>query len=169
MACSGCGGGQALPGEMKMTQSIKGPLDNPQSGLVRLEYIGQMFGNATYTGRVTGEDYYAGNNSTGKYIDVDPADAPGLVALGLFRVIDLSHLKKDQAEQVVDQVNAASGTAQLTPEAAKLAAEEAARLQAAAALEGLGPDGLLPPEEAQVSEEEDGLPAPKKAGKKSNA
>lgn len=141
MACSGCGGGLNIPGEMIMTNIVNGPSDDIQAGLVRLEYTGNMSGNVTYTGKATGIDYYAGNNSSGKYIDVDPADAPGLVALSIFRVVDLSHLKKADQKELMAEVNAANAGAGLNQDEAALA-----KANAEAALAGLDDNGLVPPD-----------------------
>lgn len=47
----------------------------------RLNFIGPTAGNIMYKGKVSGNEYYAGNNSEGRVIMADPRDVEGLLNL----------------------------------------------------------------------------------------
>lgn len=48
---------------------------------VRLNFIGAQAGNVMYKGKVTGKEYVAGNNDSGRVVLADPADVDHLLSL----------------------------------------------------------------------------------------
>jgi hypothetical protein len=54
---------------------------------VRMEYIGDEWGEQSYVGKATGRVYRAGRDPGARYHDVDPRDAQHFIDLGRFRVI----------------------------------------------------------------------------------
>ena len=60
----------------------------PDSGMVRMEFIGDQEGAQTFIGKVSGRQYRAGREPMSRYHDVDARDVEWFLALGKFAVVN---------------------------------------------------------------------------------
>ena len=110
MACGSCGGQsttvadaqQALAGMLGFaTGGTLSMAPIPDTGTVRMEFVGDQWGEQSYIGRVTGRVYRAGRDPVSRFHDVDVRDVEHLVALEKFRVVPRELLAQAaQAEDV---------------------------------------------------------------------
>lgn len=92
MGC--CGGGNvevaasALNDLLAMaTNGVAPDLSALPPGDVRMEFVGDSWGEQTYIGRVSGRQYRAGRDPAARYKDVDARDVEYFVQTGLFVVV----------------------------------------------------------------------------------
>jgi glycosyltransferase involved in cell wall biosynthesis len=96
MPCGTCGGAPMIAAqhalaelvpEVWSTGEVPLPAQLPvQPQLVRLEFIGEQWGEMTYIGKESGRPYRAGRDPKSRFIDVDPRDVPYLLSLERFSV-----------------------------------------------------------------------------------
>lgn len=123
MACGTCGGQSAVVADAQQAlNSMLGfasggvlsiaPVAIPESGTVRMEFIGQQWGEQTYIGKASGRVYRAGRDTVSRFHDVDPRDVEHLLALELFRVVPPELLAQAaQAEDVAQVAHVAQSAA----------------------------------------------------------
>lgn len=97
---SPCCGGEAGQAIVSLKRSLEGLPDLPSAavpeGKVRLQYIGHLVGGVWWLGK-----YYAGNNDTDRFVDVDPGDVQRLQGTGQFQVIDTPRIVEPAAVPIV--------------------------------------------------------------------
>jgi len=96
MACGTCGGQSTVVADARSaldsmlgfaTGGVLSMPAVPESGTVRMEFIGGTWGEQTYIGKATGRVYRAGRDPVSRFHDVDVRDVEHLLALELFRVV----------------------------------------------------------------------------------
>jgi glycosyltransferase involved in cell wall biosynthesis len=88
--CGSCGdGGAAIMAARQVLEGapiVAEPITANEEGVVRLEFIGDEWGEITWYGQ-QGRTYRAGRAPESRYINADPADVERLLAIGKFRVV----------------------------------------------------------------------------------
>lgn len=126
MACGSCGGQSTVVADAQsaldsmLGMATGGMLTMPagvESGEVRMEFIGEQWGEQTFIGRVSGRVYRAGRDPVSRFHDVDVRDADHFVALEKFRIVPRELLA--QAAQADDVPMVVMQQAQSAPRGRK--------------------------------------------------
>ena len=95
MACGTCGGQSTVVDAQSALNSMLGFATGgmlsvasvPEGGTVRMEFIGNSWGEQTYIGKGSARVYRAGRDPVSRFHDVDPRDVDYLTSMELFRVV----------------------------------------------------------------------------------
>lgn len=108
MACGTCGGSTVVDAQSALdsmlgmaTGGLLSIAPVPESGTVRMEFIGGSWGEQTYIGHVSGRVYRAGRDPVARFHDVDVRDAERLVNMELFRIVPPELLAQAAQTEVV--------------------------------------------------------------------
>lgn len=114
MCCGGNAGAKILNAKIEMGMLFGAPIAGRGINMadsqadVRLEFKGPQKGGISYTGKVSGRVYRAGNNDFERYLDAAPEDVEFLTSLAapgggsVFQVVDKSVLETPQPEVVTE-------------------------------------------------------------------